>query len=112
MSPVEQSVILAAAVAGVLLLASAVGFTLKVTVAHGGPNTVIDNLNARIKAWWVMVAVCALAFVTGKNGVIVLFALISFLALREYVSVVPTRRADHAALIASFYVIKIGRAHV
>lgn len=105
MSAIEQSFILAAAVAGVLLFASAVGITLKVAVAHGGPNSAIDNLNARIKAWWLMVAVCALAFVIGKNGVIVLFALISFFALREYVSIVPTRRGDHATLIASFYVV-------
>lgn len=105
MSAIEQSFILAAAVAGVLLFASAVGITLKVAVARGGPNSAVDNLNARIKAWWLMVAVCALAFVIGKNGVIVLFALISFFALREYVSIVPTRRGDHSTLIASFYVV-------
>jgi phosphatidate cytidylyltransferase len=105
MSPIEQSVILAAAVAGILLFASVVGFTLKLAVAHGAPNTVIDNLNARIRAWWMMAVACGLAFLAGKNGTIVLFALISFFALREYVTVVPTRRSDHAALIASFYVV-------
>ena len=105
MSPREQSYILATAVAGILLFASVVGFTLKLAVAHGAPNTVIDNLNARIRAWWMMAVVCGLAFLVGKNGVIVLFAFISFLALREFVTAVPTRRGDHAALIASFYVV-------
>jgi len=105
MSAIEHSFILAAAVAGVLLLASAIGLTLKLALPGSGPNAVIDNLNARIRAWWMMAVVCGSAFLAGKGGVIVLFALISFLALREYVTVVPTRRGDHAALIASFYAV-------
>ena len=105
MSPTQQSWILAATVGCVLLLASTIGFTLKLAVARGAPNAVIDNLNARIRAWWVIVALCALAFVTGRIGVIVLFALVSFLALREYVTAVPTRKSHHAALIASFYFV-------
>ncbi len=105
MSALEQSFILAAAVAGVLVLASAIGLTLKLALPGGGPNAAIDNLNARIRAWWMMAVVCGSAFLAGKGGVIVLFALISFLALREYVTVVPTRRGDHAALVASFYAV-------
>ena len=69
-------------VAGVLILASAIGALLKWRIAQGGPHSVIDNLNARVKAWWVMVAVIGLAFALGKGGVIVLFYLISFYALR------------------------------
>ena len=34
-----------------------IGYVLKTAVAHGQPHGVIDNLNARIKAWWVMVLV-------------------------------------------------------
>ena len=40
-------------------------------VAKGQPHAVIDNLNARIKAWWVMVLVISGAFLFGKDGVIV-----------------------------------------
>ena len=105
MSALEQSFVLAAAVAGVLLFASAVGRSLKMALAGSGPHAVIDNLNARIRAWWMIAVLCGSAFLAGKGGVIVLFALISFLALREYVTVVPTRRGDHAALVASFYAI-------
>ena len=63
----------------------------------------IDNLNSRIKAWWVMVAVIGLSFVFGKAGVIVLFCLISFFALREFITLTPTRarRPPRAALPAS-----------
>jgi phosphatidate cytidylyltransferase len=50
-----------------------------------------------------MVAVIGLAFLFGKRGVIVLFLLISFYALREFMSLAYTRRADHYAIAATFY---------
>jgi phosphatidate cytidylyltransferase len=64
----------------------------------------IDNLNARIRSWWLMVAVFAVAFVFGKGVTLVLFALTSFYCLREFISLTPTRPADHAALAVAFYV--------
>lgn len=87
----------------VLGFASAVALTLRHTVAKGQPHAVIDNLNDRINAWWVMVAVVGLAFAFGKAGVIVLFALLSLLALREFVTLTYTRRSDHLALALAFY---------
>ena len=93
-----------AGVAGVLILASAIGALLKWRVAHGAPHSVIDNLNARVNAWWVMVAVIVIAFALGKAGVILLFYLISFYALREFMSLSYTRRGDHLAIAAAFYI--------
>lgn len=96
-------------VAGVLILASAIGALLKWRVAHGQPHPVIDNLNARVNAWWVMVAVIGLAFAFGKGGVIVLFYLISFYALREFISLAYTRRGDHAAIALAFFIALPGQ---
>ena len=73
--------------------------------AADGPNAAIDNLNSRIKAWWVMVALIGIAFAFGKAGVIVLFALASFAALREFITLTPTRRGDHMALAVAFFVV-------
>lgn len=89
---------------GVLLFASGVAFALKQKVARGRPHAVIDNLTDRINAWWVMVGLVALAFAFGKTGVIVLFALLSFLALREFVTLTHTRRSDYLALALAFYI--------
>ena len=69
------------------------------------PHAVIDNLNARIKAWWVMVLVISGAFLFGKDGVIVLFLFISFVALREFMTLTYTRSGDHNALAASFFIV-------
>ena len=93
-----------AGVAGVLILASTIGALLKWRVARGAPHGVIDNLNARVNAWWVMVAVIGLAFALGKAGVVLLFFLISFYALREFITLAYTRRGDHYAIAAAFYI--------
>ena len=47
-----------AGVIGVLLLASLIGWIL----AKRKPGPVVDNLNARVLAWWVMVVVLAAFF--------------------------------------------------
>lgn len=91
-------------VTAVLLLASTIAALLKWRVAAGQPHAVIDNLTARINAWWVMVGVLALAFLQGKNGVVLLFFLVSFYALREFLTLAYTRRADHTAMAAAFYI--------
>ena len=88
----------------VLAVATAIGLALKWRSGFDRPHATIDNLNARLKAWWIMIAVIAAATWTGAWAVIGLFALVSFQSLREYVSLAPTRKGDHRALIWSFYV--------
>jgi len=90
-------------IGAVLLLASSIGFILKKRL-HGQPNAVIDNLNARINAWWVMAALIGIAFCFGDIGVVVLFYCVSFYALREFITLTPTRRSDYPALAAAFYI--------
>ncbi|HEX5092689.1 MAG TPA: phosphatidate cytidylyltransferase [Burkholderiales bacterium] len=99
----SDTFLLAAGVLGVLLLASVTGFALKRAVAGGRPHAAIDNLNSRVRSWWLMVAAIGLALLAGKTGVIALFAFASFTALREYTSIAPTRRGDHLALLLSFF---------
>ena len=93
------------AAVAVLAVASLISFILSRRAGDGPARATIDNLNARIKSWWVMVAALAAAFSFGKIGVIVLFALSSFAALREFLTITPTRRGDHLALFASFFVV-------
>ena len=95
--------IFAGAVA-VLIVASVIGLILKLRFAAEEPHGVIDNLNSRIRAWWWMVGVLAAAFWLGKGGVIVLFALLSFFALREYITLCYTRRGDHLVLLLAFFI--------
>ncbi len=89
----------------ILVLASAIGHVLQRRAPADKPSAVIENLNARIKAWWVMVVAIAIAFAFGKLGVILLFAFASFAALREFLTLTQTRRGDHWALLISFFVV-------
>jgi len=92
-------------VAAILVLATVIGQVLRQRLSPQGANPVIENLNARIAAWWVMVIVLALAFLLGKPGVILLFALASFAALREFLTLTTYNRADHWSLVACFFLI-------
>lgn len=87
---------------GVLTLASAVGFGLRQRFTT---SSAIANLNARVRAWWVMIAIVAAAVVAGRMATIILFGCISFLALREFITLAAMRRADHRALWVAFFVV-------
>lgn len=100
----RNSLYLFAGIGALLLLASLIGGVLKWRY-RGQEHPVIDNLNARINAWWVMVAVLGAAFALGHSAVILLFALISFCALREFITLLPTRGSDYLALLAAFYIV-------
>lgn len=96
---------LLAGVGTILVVASIIGEILRLRLSPAGENPVIENLNARINAWWVMVICLALAFIAGKPGVVLLFALCSFAALREFLTLTTQNRADHWSLVACFFLI-------
>jgi phosphatidate cytidylyltransferase len=83
-----------AGIVGLLVVASAiVGW-----IARGDRAARHAELVSRVKSWWIMVAVFATAILLSQTGAIVFFALLSFLALKEYLSLVPTRRSDRRVL--------------
>jgi phosphatidate cytidylyltransferase len=98
-------VALVAGVVTLLVCASIAGWILgrRVTTASG--RATVDNINARIRAWWLMAAIFVVAVTAGPVASIVLFSLISFLALREFVTLVPTKPGDHRALFWSFFIV-------
>jgi len=93
------------AIGALLVVASIIGFVLQRRFSPDGGNAAIENLNARIQAWWAMVVLLSLAFLGGQAGVVLLFAFCSFAALREFITLTDTSRADHWALAAAFFVV-------
>ena len=87
-----------------LFFATLLGELLSRRVNTERTRTVVDNLNARIRSWWWMCGVIVLAVLAGNTGAVVLFGLRSFLALREFITLTPTRQADHAVLCWCFFV--------
>jgi len=100
----REELLVLAVLAGVLAAASAISLVLRLR-AGGQPGPVLDNLSARIKAWWVMIVLLGAAFLAGRHAVTLLFAFASFVALREFITLTPTARADHFALFMSFFVV-------
>ena len=89
----------------VVVLVTASGIGMLLARKKGADDPVIENLNARIDAWWIMAVVLGLAFWMGRPGVVLLFAVCSFAALREFVTLTNVRRADNWMLAALFYVV-------
>ncbi len=89
----------------ILIVASLISGFLKRKYSADGSNTVIENLDARIMAWWAMVILMAIAFIGGKAGVIILFGFCSFAALREFMTLTTSTQSDHLALVTAFFII-------
>lgn len=65
----------------------------------------VDRLKRDLGALWVGSTVFWLAWVAGALGATLLFGVLSFLALREMITLVHTRRGDHRSLILAFFFI-------
>lgn len=90
---------------GLLILASVIGWRLAKGAASDSAKVTVANLNARTKAWWSMVAVFAGALAVGPVGTAVMFLFSSFMALREFITLTPTKPADHRTLFWVFFII-------
>jgi len=89
-------------VGALLVLASVITWLLWM---RRGNTPLITNLAARMRAWWVMVGIFAAAYVLGRNATLVFFAFVSFFALREFLTLTPTRAGDHRALSIAFFIL-------
>jgi phosphatidate cytidylyltransferase len=88
---------------GLLTVASLVSWMMH--RRHGGEKYV--ELRQRVRAWWVMVAIFVIAIALDRRLSIAFFALVSFLALKEYFSLIPTRRADRRVLFWAYLSIPV-----
>jgi phosphatidate cytidylyltransferase len=81
-------------------LSLAVAVTTALTTLK--PNSDFTNLRQRISSWWVMIALLSAALLAGWQAVTALFIVISFIALREFLSLAPVRREDRPIVLAAF----------
>lgn len=58
-----------------------------------------------LRALWVGSIVFWLAWVFAPGGAVLVFGLVSFFALREFITLVHTRRGDHRSLILAFFLV-------
>ncbi len=58
-----------------------------------------------LRAVWVGAVLFWLAWMSGPVGATLLFGIVSFLALREFITLLHTRRGDHRGLLLAFFVV-------
>lgn len=90
-------------VAGVLLLATLVVWLIAATQRDKD----YSELKLRTRSWWVMIAIFAGAMLLSPLASVLFFGFVSFLALKEYLSLIPTRRADRRVLFWAYLAIPI-----
>jgi phosphatidate cytidylyltransferase len=99
----QQVALLFVVLFGLLLLASAAVALLTLREAAAAQEARHERLRRELAAVWAGAAVFWAAWVSGPAGATVLFGVVSFLALREYVTLVKTRRGDHRSLLLAFF---------
>lgn len=87
----------------ILVVASAVTFALRTNLT----TAVHRELTQRIQSWWTMVVIFTVAIAVSDTVSLVFFALVSFLALKEYLSLVPTRRVDRRVIFWAYLAIPL-----
>jgi phosphatidate cytidylyltransferase len=98
----EKTLLLVGGVLALLLLATTIGQRLKSQPDIGLNPAVVEAFNLRVRAWWLMYTMLAAAFFLGPTATVVLFGLTSFWALREFITLTPTRLGDHRTLFWVF----------
>ncbi|MES0489547.1 MAG: phosphatidate cytidylyltransferase [Leptospirales bacterium] len=86
-----------------LILATIITFILPVLKPDGN----FKELKQRIKSWWVMIIVFSIAIAISRKISFAFMGLVSFLALKEYLTIIPTRMADRRVLLFAYLSIPI-----
>jgi phosphatidate cytidylyltransferase len=90
-----------AGVLGLLTLGAAASLAAPV-LRPGQDHT---NLRQRVTSWWVMAALLGGGLLAGWQATLALFAFISFLGLREFLSLAPMRREDRLIILLAHLTI-------
>ncbi len=71
------------------------------------PERNYTELRQRVGTWWAMVLLFTTALLLSRTASLVFFAFVSFLALKEFFSMIPTRRADRRVLFWAYLAIPV-----
>ena len=104
MSPMLRDIGLLALGVTLLLLALTV-FGERLRKRRDQPDPSVEMFMTRVDSWWAMVVLFTLAMLIGPFAVVLLFAIASFAALREFYTYSARSRADHLSLALAFYLI-------
>jgi phosphatidate cytidylyltransferase len=90
---------------GVLTAATVIAFARSLGSMPPDKQARFEAMQYDLRALWVGTLLFWVAWASGAIGATLLFGVISFLALREFITLTHTRRGDHRALIAVFFFV-------
>lgn len=106
MSQTDSDILLISlGVIGLLMAATFLGEVLRARLPEGETNPVVETFVTRVHSWWTMVILLSLALLIGTTGIVLIFAVASFAALREFLTFSTKRRADHLSLVLAFFAV-------
>lgn len=65
------------------------------------------ELTLRIRTWWIIIVLFALAMLSSRGVTLSFFALVSFMALKEFLTLIPSRQSDRMPLLWMFIAIPV-----
>ena len=107
LSPSGQVGLLFILIFGLLILISVAVFVtqLRDTSDDDRHTQRVAELYSLLKTSWWMVTVFWIGWALGDTVATLLFGLVAFLALREFITLSPTRQGDHRSLLLAFFVV-------
>jgi phosphatidate cytidylyltransferase len=111
LTPEQQVGLLFVLVFGLLAVATVAGVLLslrenRVSATEPSPRMQqLHDYQDLLRSSWLMTLVFWIGWALGDGVAIVLFGLVSFLVLREFISLSPTRRGDHRSLVLAFFIV-------
>ncbi|HXD43168.1 MAG TPA: phosphatidate cytidylyltransferase [Ramlibacter sp.] len=109
LSSTQQVGALFVIVFGILVVVSVTAFLFTFREQAGGHDEAwhaeLKNFRKLLRTSWFMVVVFWMAWAAGDTAATVLFAVMAFFALREFITLSPTRRGDHRSLVLAFFVV-------
>ena len=99
-----QTLLLIACVVGLLGIVTLVARYLSRQSNPSTNRALVERLVLRLRVWWLMCAILGFGLLLHRTGTIILFGFISFWAFREFITMTPTRRGDHYALLLSLVI--------
>ena len=112
LTPDQQVSLLFVVLFGLLALASGITLALSLrerqlaeTPSAPRHGLTLQDYQSLLHTSWMMALVFWLAWAAGQGVATALFGLLSFLTLREFISLSPTRRGDHRSLLLAFFIV-------
>ena len=65
----------------------------------------LKEFSGVLQTTWVMATVFWVGWALGETVATVLFGIVAFFALREFITLSPTRQGDHRSLVLAFFVV-------